>query len=155
MNDVLVKPVNLDSLLETASRCFNGEIMDLSNEEKQIEKSMVDVHIDLSYLMRVGGDKRDFVNKMLHSFSSSTFEIIESFEQAIKVLDWEKAASLSHKLKFSLSVLGIKSLNEQINWLEINARKLKDTDPGDYLIRAAAMNNIIRNIITEAKKLAE
>lgn len=155
MNDVLVKPVNLDSLLETASRCFNGEVMDLSNEEKQVEKSMVDVHIDLSYLMRVGGNKRDFVNKMLHSFSSSTFEIIESFEQAIKVLDWEKAASLSHKLKFSLSVLGIKSLNEQINWLETNARKLKDADPSDYLIRAAAMNNIIRNIITEAKKLAE
>ena len=155
MNGILVKPVNLDVLIEVASNCFNGKLIDLSSEEKQIEKSMVDVHIDLSYLMRVGGNKRDFVNRMLHSFSNSTDEIVESFEQAIKMLDWEKAASLAHKLKFSLSVLGIKSLNEQINWLETNARKLKDIDPSEYLIRAAAMNNIIRNIITEAKKLAE
>jgi signal transduction histidine kinase/DNA-binding NarL/FixJ family response regulator len=155
MNGILVKPINLDVLIEVASNCFDGKLIDLSSEEKQIEKAMEHVNIDLSYLMRVGGNKPEFVNKMLQSFSVSTNEIVENFEQAIKLLDWEKAASLAHKMKFSLGVLGIKSLDEQINWLETNARKLKGTESSEYLIQATAMNNTVRNIIAEAKKLAE
>lgn len=83
--------------------------------------------IDLSYLLELGKNNRAFVGMMLKSFRDTAEEHVAEMEKALPVSDWEKTARLLHKMKFALNVIGAKSLEEEMKWLEARTRHPEDT----------------------------
>jgi signal transduction histidine kinase/HPt (histidine-containing phosphotransfer) domain-containing protein/ActR/RegA family two-component response regulator len=154
MNDVLVKPITTSMLLKALLK-ESGTVYEESDTQSIIEEGQFsnEISIDLSYLMRIGGNNKEFIPLMLRSFCTSAEEILVQLDEAIESNDWEKTALLVHKIKFSLGVLGIKSLNSQIEWLESNARQIIQVQKQQYLIQLLAMKSIVNSLIEEARQL--
>jgi HPt (histidine-containing phosphotransfer) domain-containing protein len=88
------------------------------------EEKVVD--IDLSYLREVASGNTEFMIEMIDLFVAQTPEYINQLTKAIDQKDWVKMAELSHKIKPTMSFMGVESARETLGEIELKSRNQTD-----------------------------
>lgn len=87
------------------------------------EKEIV---IDLSYLRDVSSDNTEFMIEMIDIFLTQTPGYVEQLIIAVDQKDWSKIADLSHKIKPTMSFMGVESAKNTLGDIETKARNQED-----------------------------
>lgn len=82
--------------------------------------------IDLSYLKEVSNDNNEFMIDMIDIFQAQTPGYVESLAAAIAEKNWPKIAEMAHKIKPTLSFMGIEAAKEEMALIETKARNQED-----------------------------
>ncbi len=82
---------------------------------------------DLSYLHQYSSNDKDFVIEMVELFLSSTPSFLEEMKTSFKNEDYNMVARISHKMKPSMTFMGIKNGKELTISLEEQANEGTDT----------------------------
>ena len=89
---------------------------------RQLKKSNTDFNLDLSYLQDVANGSNEFMIEMMEMFLKQTPGYFEQLDQLIKDENWPVVADISHKIKPSLTFMGIESARVSLDEIEHNAR---------------------------------
>ena len=85
-----------------------------------------EVFIDLSYLREVASDNTEFMIEMIDIFLAQTPGYIDQLTTAIDQKDWSKMAELSHKIKPTMSFMGVESAKNALGEIELKSREQID-----------------------------
>ena len=85
-----------------------------------------EVVIDLSYLREVASDNTEFMIEMIDIFLAQTPGYIDQLTTAIDQKDWSKMAELSHKIKPTMSFMGVESAKNTLGEIELKSREQID-----------------------------
>lgn len=119
MNDYISKPFLPDQLHSIIAKYYHGDIRtnqfagtqsEISNEEKKLT--------DLSYLKNIAANDISFMFEMIETFVEKTPELLKEMELASSSKNWKMLGSLAHKLKPSVTFMGIHSLKELVKEIE-------------------------------------
>jgi len=100
--------------------------------------------INLSYLEKVANGDLRFTLKMISVFISQTPILLNTMRVNIENKDWKSLKAVVHRMKPSVTFMGIKELEDVVNFMEINLEK------GTGLDRMEGMYNNMHRICTEA-----
>ncbi|HAY3552821.1 PAS domain S-box protein [Elizabethkingia meningoseptica] len=117
MNGYITKPFNEEDLLQI--------IYKHTKAEKIMNKTLFDrndILYDLNNIQTLSRGNDDFVKKMISIFITQTEETISLIEQAFDKKDNAEIARLVHKIKPGIQGIGIRSIEESVKNLEINAK---------------------------------
>lgn len=82
-----------------------------------------DVNIDLSYLQDLASDNKEFMIEMIDIFLLQTPNYMEVLEEGIISKNFKTIADASHKIKPTLTFIGVLSAKDTITDMESWARK--------------------------------
>jgi HPt (histidine-containing phosphotransfer) domain-containing protein len=82
---------------------------------------------DLSYLASLCDDDREFKKEMIETFLKNTPPLIEEMKDLLKISEWKKIGDIAHKIKPSITFMGIHSAKDLILDLERNGRQQEGT----------------------------
>jgi HPt (histidine-containing phosphotransfer) domain-containing protein len=85
-----------------------------------------EIIIDLSYLKEVASDSTEFMIEMIDIFLAQTPGYVNQLAEAIDQKDWTKMADLSHKVKPTLSFMGVESAKNTLQEIETKSRNHED-----------------------------
>lgn len=85
-----------------------------------------EIVIDLSYLRDVSSDNTEFMIEMIDIFLTQTPGYVEQLIIAVDQKDWSKMADLSHKIKPTMSFMGVESAKNTLGDIETKARNQED-----------------------------
>ena len=94
---------------------------------------------DLRNLYHISGGDNQFVRQMLVSFIETTGKGLSEMQEAIKNLQWETAADLSHKIQPPCRHIGALKLFDILNRIEKAIRKNDYTDSIDKMAENALL----------------
>jgi HPt (histidine-containing phosphotransfer) domain-containing protein len=95
---------------------------------EQLKNNSTDFNLDLSYLQDVANGSNEFMIEMIQLFLNQTPGYFEQLDQLIKDLNWPLVAEISHKIKPTLTFMGIESARASMAEIEQNARNLKNLE---------------------------
>ena len=95
---------------------------------EQLKNKSADFNLDLSYLQDVANGSNEFMIEMIQLFLDQTPGYFEQLDQLIKDLNWPLVAEISHKIKPTLTFMGIESARANMAEIEQNARNLENLD---------------------------
>jgi HPt (histidine-containing phosphotransfer) domain-containing protein len=95
---------------------------------EQLKNNSADFNLDLSYLQDVANGSNEFMIEMIQLFLDQTPGYFEQLDQLIKDLNWPLVAEISHKIKPTLTFMGIESARANMAEIEQNARNLENLD---------------------------
>jgi PAS domain S-box-containing protein len=127
MNDCIPKPFTPEDLFRVLVKHSAIRInYSTPKSEKVVAPSSNEKMIDLSYLKTVSNNDEEFINEMVSALLKSLPESIEEIRKHAKEKDWTSLARTIHKIKPSLSMMGIPSLKNNAVDLEELCRSKKD-----------------------------
>ncbi len=85
--------------------------------------SEIEIIIDLSYLQELASDNKDFVIEMIDVFLLQTPNYLAVLEEGVISKNFKTIADASHKIKPTLTFMGVTSAKETITEMESWARK--------------------------------
>ena len=85
-----------------------------------------EVVIDLSYLREVASDNTEFMIEMIDIFLAQTPGYIDQLTDAIDQKNWSKISDLSHKIKPTMSFMGVESAKDTLGEIELKSRNQVD-----------------------------
>jgi len=91
-------------------------------------------YTDLSYLRSVSKGNVSFEQKMLNTFIQQAGSDIQKLRQAVVVMDWDAIHLIAHKMKPSLTFVGLHVLQADVHTLETMAKQRLDFDKVTELI---------------------
>lgn len=95
---------------------------------EQLKNKSADFNLDLSYLQDVANGSNEFMIEMIQLFLDQTPGYFEQLDQLIKDLNWPLVAEISHKIKPTLTFMGIESARANMAEIEQNARNLENLE---------------------------
>ena len=95
---------------------------------EQLKNKSADFNLDLSYLQDVANGSNEFMIEMIQLFLDQTPAYFEQLDQLINDLNWPDVAEISHKIKPSLTFMGIETARDSMAEIEQNARNLKNLE---------------------------
>ncbi len=123
MNDCLSKPFTPEDLYNKLSHFKrNGSS---KKKKKQVEGSFQ--NIDLGYLQKMSNNNQKFIDEMLAAFLKSIPQSIDEIKSHEETKEWNALARAVHKLKPSLTLMGLHAAKEQALMLEELAKQGKNT----------------------------
>ena len=140
MNGFITKPFNPDQLFNLLSKIEKPYI----NELHELTDS--GPLIDLSYLKKISGDNEDFMKDIISTFLKSVPESIDKLEKHVEKKEFKEIHAISHRLKPSFELLGIKNLKDSAIKIE------------EYVSNDSNHDEVIRlgnQIISTTKKALE
>nr|MBC7614289.1 Hpt domain-containing protein [Pseudopedobacter sp.] len=84
-----------------------------------IDKNIV---IDLAYLKEVSSDNNEFIIEMIDIFQAQTPGYVDQLEAALKIEDWIRVSEMAHKIKPTLTFMGVESARVVMASIESRAR---------------------------------
>jgi PAS domain S-box-containing protein len=124
MNDCLTKPFTQDDLL----KILNKHLVDQKIDSETIlinGTASVGSHADLRYLEKVSGNNKSFVKEIAETIINSIPVSLQEMEILIKDKNWSEVARVAHKIKPSVTLIGLNKLKTTISSLEEEAKKKK------------------------------
>jgi len=125
MNDCLTKPFTQEDLLKVLDKYLGSEFHVLEASNNKAPVSRVD-KIDFSYLEKVSGNNKEFIREIADAFIKSIPTSIEELDKNSETEDWIELARVAHKIKPSITLLGVHSLKNKIIKLEEEAKLHKN-----------------------------
>ncbi len=122
MNDYVGKPFTQEELY--SKLCANlPQNTDLPEEEVKTEKkvSIASHAINLDALKEFSGGSKDFEKELIELFMEQVPVEMKALEKAFEESNCSTIRSISHKLKSSMAVMGLYSLNEYFDFIEIHS----------------------------------
>lgn len=113
MNDHIIKPFDEAILIKIIARHTVNKSAISKAEIEQADKLY-----NLESLLVLSRGNSAFIQKMIAIFITQTLETIEKTEEALKASDAIEIGKLYHKIKPSIESLGIKSIYEEVRFLE-------------------------------------
>lgn len=95
---------------------------------KKSTENKEDLILDLSYLRGISSGSTEFMIDIIDLFLTQMPDYFEQLDQLIKEENWLKAAEIAHKIKPSLTFMGVQSAMESMAEIEMNARNLENLD---------------------------
>ena len=122
MNDYLPKPFQPEDLYKTISKFAeeNGQNNSTPVPDKDIT--------DLTYLTSICDGDKTFMRDMVETFLQNTPPTINEMQKWINKAEWSKVGSLAHKIKPSITFMGIESLKPLIKNIEEYGKENYKTD---------------------------
>jgi CheY-like chemotaxis protein len=117
MNDCISKPFTPEELFRILLRFSPLE------EPKEERKP---VKVDLSYLKTIMSGNTDFIRDIVATFLNSMPQSVEEIRQLTKSGEWEKVSRAIHKIKPSLTMMGLQELGLHVFEIEEGIRLEQD-----------------------------
>jgi CheY-like chemotaxis protein len=137
MNDYLAKPYNemnlkkiiSKNLQQTNSTAFVNGVKNL-DAESSFEKTEInqDKLYNLSMIESVSGGDKVFIKKMIVLFIEMVPVNVEQLNAAAQTQNWEQVSKLAHKLKSTIDSMAIKSIQQDVRAVEMNAKQKTSLD---------------------------
>jgi HPt (histidine-containing phosphotransfer) domain-containing protein len=105
---------------------------------------------DLSVLKGISKDNQQTIQKMLAVFVEKATEEMGQIQIASNEQNWQHLAAVAHKMKPALAYLGMKTLENKINEIQINARNKNEIEKMPFMIQGA--EQLLKKIIVQLKK---
>ncbi len=125
MNDYITKPYNEEDFLRIIKQQLNLPIQELENEEENEEVTNL---YHLEYLQKLSRGNEAFITQMLQIFCNLISENVGILETALNEKDIITIQKTAHRIKPSISQMGIDSLKEKILSLETFSLEKHSTD---------------------------
>jgi CheY-like chemotaxis protein/HPt (histidine-containing phosphotransfer) domain-containing protein len=121
MDDYLSKPFKPDELKATITRQLG--IQEESKPAKKVDPvNAEDKFTNLSYLKEISDNDPAFVTEMIRSFIEQSPKDLETIRESMNSEDWEKVADTAHKIKPSITFMGINSIKKTVVDIQNQAR---------------------------------
>ncbi len=75
-------------------------------------------HSDLTYLKELANGSNQFMTEMLTLFITQTPEAVENLEKYLQDKDWKSLRGVAHKMKPSISFVGLKEIEDDVRTVE-------------------------------------
>ncbi len=115
MNECISKPFtpeNLFSILVKYSQLNTGR-------NERLSAMPVAEKVDLTHLRKISNNNKEFVDDIVNSFMASTPKALQEISQCLKEREWVKMEELIHKIKPSLSMIGMPRARERAVEIEL------------------------------------
>jgi len=134
MNDYISKPFEPDQLFNKLKPFYHTETMSETNRydaEIVVENKQKDDKgklTNLGYLTSMSNNNKSFIHEMISTFISSTPASLDNMEKALEGGDLEKVGQIAHKIKPSLTFMGIDSLKDAVKEIELVGKEGRDRE---------------------------
>lgn len=108
------------------------------------------MYTNLTYLTSLSKGNTEFTKKLINTFITTANGDIEKFNQFLEKKDYEGIGNIAHKMKPSLQLMGIESLQQPVAELETFARENINTEKIPQLV--AEVINVLKLSIDELKE---
>ena len=142
MDDYLPKPFIPEELFNKIIKLTNIKPKDNLEEQgkndikndthKASQRSKVVV--DLSYLKDISDNDEAFIKEMILSFIENNPVMIEDIKKAAEDKKWREVGNIAHRIKPSIVFMGMNSIKNVVETIEINGLKGKNVDQIPELI---------------------
>jgi signal transduction histidine kinase/DNA-binding response OmpR family regulator len=122
MNDYISKPFNPDDL-----KLIIYSAIGKRKEEEHQRITALRV-TDLAYLREMSDGNEEFFREFITLFMQNAPVSLNEIDEGIRNQDWEKVRQASHKLKPSLSYVGMKEMNAKAAMMEEYAKTKSNLD---------------------------
>jgi CheY-like chemotaxis protein len=130
MDDCITKPFTPDDLFKVLNRYrpvavpVSSPPISVDKKDRKSEKSK----IDFSYLKTVSNNDQEFINEIVNTFTGTIPEHLRQIKIFLENNNWKEVADVVHKIKSSLSLLGLQDIKNQAIEIE-NSSKLDTVAP--------------------------
>lgn len=125
MNDCLTKPFTQEDLLKILNKYLSNKFHVVESVGRTSSNHHVD-RIDFSYLEKVSGNNKEFIREIADAFIKSIPNSIQELENNVENENWVELARVAHKIKPSITLLGVHNLKDKIIKLEEEAKLHKN-----------------------------
>lgn len=125
MNDCLTKPFTQDDLLKILGKYLGGKFHIVQSVVPN-SPGKANNKVDFSYLEKVSGNNKDFIREIAEAFIKSIPGSIHDMERYSENENWSELARVAHKIKPSITLLGVHNLKDKIVKLEDEAKLRKN-----------------------------
>ncbi|HTM65724.1 MAG TPA: Hpt domain-containing protein [Flavipsychrobacter sp.] len=83
--------------------------------------------VDFSYIIELGGGRKDFVYQVLSIFMENTAPGLKELEQLVRNTDdWDAISKQAHFLKSSVGIVKVRGMQEHLHQIELLGKEKKD-----------------------------
>ena len=126
MNDCLTKPFTQEDLLKVLDKYLGSKFHVLGSENNKIKSQEHADKVDFSYLEKVSGNNKSFIKEIAEAFLKSIPTSIQELNKYSDNENWTELARVAHKIKPSITLLGVHNLKDKIVKLEEEAKRHKN-----------------------------
>jgi len=117
MNDYIPKPFDAKVLYsKIASFAFKSKM-----ENEPVYGKIIHKVTDLHYLKELADGSLDFEKEMISMFLTQVPQNFEKLKHAQESKNWDEVKKMAHKMKPNFSIIGVKSLMEVFQFIELNS----------------------------------
>lgn len=149
MVDCIGKPFTPQSLFSTLAKY--SQLRAIKSELNSNSNVINTEKIDLTYLHKVSGNNKEFISEIVNSFITSTPHALSEIRSHLKKKDWVKMEKEVHKIKPTLSMIGLVSTREKAIEIELLTQSQSDNLRLEHLTTEFCNN--IENAVRELKSL--
>jgi PAS domain S-box-containing protein len=135
MNDYLPKPFQPEDLLQIISRFAPASGQKEEVADKLMPAPASKAVTDLTYLQDVSGGDEGFIAEMIHTFLESTPLAVNKMKEEAGNQRWDEIARLAHRIKPSVTFMGIYALKPLVKRLELFGEEINPEHTIPELIR--------------------
>ena len=126
MNDCLTKPFTQEDLLKVLDKYLGSKFHVIGSENNKIISQEHADKVDFSYLEKVSGNNKSFIKEIAEAFLKSIPTSIQELNKYSDNENWTELARVAHKIKPSITLLGVHNLKDKIVKLEEEAKRHKN-----------------------------
>lgn len=154
MNDFLAKPFTYQEIInKVKSQLENAEPAKTRFEELDEEEGKVSGYISLSSLEEMTGGDPILINEMIDIFMEQTPPLLKQMEDELEAGDLRKMGGTAHKIKPTLSYMGMKSAAGLILNLESFREETKPDHDPEVLMKK--LKSICKGAFKELEKIRQ
>ncbi|MEP2667487.1 MAG: ATP-binding protein [Cyclobacteriaceae bacterium] len=144
MNDCIGKPFTPENLFSILVKYGQFKA---AKPESVLKKEKV----DLTYLKKISGNDKVFVDDIINSFVRNTPAALKEIRSHLKSQNWEKMEEQVHKIKPTLTMIGMPIARESAVEIEMLTRSQNDLDALKKLAREFC--NALEGALSEFKEM--
>jgi len=146
MNECISKPFTPENLFSVLVKY--GKLK--STESKAIVPSDEE-KVDLSYLRKISNNNKAFIDDIINSFVTNTPKALEEIAKYIELKNWLKMEEQVHKIKPTLTMIGMSAARERAVEIELLSHSKADHEALEKL--AIQFCRSVESAIAEFKKM--
>jgi len=154
MNDYISKPFLPQELFKVISKFQKSESEVKRAKEEKVKENPIEPVTkkeitNLSYLESISNNDKKFVREMISTFIETTPETVGLMEKELKAGNLPNLGLLAHKIKPSLTFMGIESMTNTVKEIEVLGKENKDPERINDLL--SSFTSVINDSIKELK----
>ncbi|MBX2898904.1 MAG: response regulator [Cyclobacteriaceae bacterium] len=112
MNDCIVKPFTQEDLFTALNKHLAHKNTPRKKEEKT--GAAPATLVDLTYLKKISNNNQEFIKEIVQTFLESMPQSIKEIQTNSQAGNWEQVGKVVHKIKPTITLMGIHSLKDKI-----------------------------------------
>jgi PAS domain S-box-containing protein len=149
MNDCIPKPFTPEDLYNKLVRFKSGSKKSSEHKSKSIPLQKI---VDLAYLRNISNNNQKFIDDMIGTFLESIPKSIQEIKMNTATAQWAALARALHKVKPSLTLIGLHSCKKKALMLEDLAKQQKNVDRIPAL--ADSLCEVLANTLKELQQMS-